>query len=125
MLKELLKLMTTTHLAKLTSMKEQSNSRFRSSPIWRDHRLQMLDIADYSCQCCGVKYNHSQASKLQVHHRDLNKKNYLKIEDKSRFSVLCGDCHKFVHRIHNRLKKKKGTFAGALLLYELDEAFFL
>ena len=104
---------------------QASNSRFRSSPAWKEHRAVMLDLAGYACQCCGAKCKEDNAQNLQVHHRDLNKRNYTKLDDKSKFSVLCGDCHKFLHRIHNRLKSKKGTFAGALILYELDEMFFI
>lgn len=100
---------------------QMSHSRFRSSPEWRDHRLQVLERDDNKCTCCGLKYS---ADKLQVHHKDLNKANYYKLDNLDDFVSLCSTCHKCLHAFEHKVRNKKRAFTGESALIELVMRFF-
>lgn len=81
-------------------------SDFRTSPEWKQHRVDMLDLHNNTCNFCGINHEKHQ-HKLQVHHRSMLKSEYTNLDDMSRFSLLCSNCHKTVHQMYIRVKSKK------------------
>lgn len=101
---------------------QKSRARFRSSPAWRDFRLQMIERDESKCQCCGIRY---PAPKLQVHHKDLDKERYEELDVPETFVCLCSTCHKSLHSMERKVRNKTRAFVGSPLLRELVSQFFV
>lgn len=100
----------------------RSRAKFRSSPEWADHRLKVLERSGGHCECCGIKY---PSSKLQVHHKDLNKERYEELDDLENFVSLCSICHRSLHAFEKKVRNKKRAFQGEHSLAELIMRFFV
>lgn len=100
----------------------KSRAKFRSSPEWKDWRLQVIERDDNTCKCCGLKY---PSSKLQCHHKNLDKEKYQTLDDINEFVSLCSVCHKSLHSFERKVKNKKRSFCGSPELKELVLKFFV
>ena len=101
---------------------QKSRAKFRHSAEWTDWRMQVLARSEGKCDACGMKY---PDSKLQCHHRDMNKDNYEKLEDLSHFASLCSTCHKAVHQFEKKVRSKKRAYTGSPELRDLVNRFFI
>lgn len=99
----------------------KSRAKFRSSPEWRDWRLQVLERDKNTCQCCGRRY---PSARLQCHHKDLNKEKYMVLDNLDDFVALCSVCHKTVHSMYTKVCSKKVAFQGHPALRHLVLSFF-
>lgn len=94
----------------------KSRAKFRSSPEWGDWRMQVISNANSCCQLCGMAY---PSSKLQVHHRSLDKSEYEKLENLDDFMALDSTCHRMVHALHKKVFRKKKAYSGCSELRDL------
>lgn len=100
----------------------KTRAKFRSSPEWKDWRLQVLERDGNRCTCCGLSY---PSPRLQCHHRDMNKEKYQILDNLSDFTSLCATCHKSLHAFERKVRSKKRAFSGDHSLVELVNRFFL
>ena len=99
-------------------------SDFRTSPEWKQHRVDMLDLHNSTCNFCQI--NHSKNTrKLQVHHRSMLKSEYTNLDDMSRFSLLCSNCHKTVHQMYIRVNSKKSPSNDEDMIRIVNRFFIL
>lgn len=69
-------------------------------PNWQRLRLEALEAAEFTCQCC-----YGSESQLHVHHRQYFKGRMIWEYDLSELEVLCDDCHADAHYELNDLKR--------------------
>lgn len=101
---------------------QKSRARFRSSPAWKDFRLQMIERDGSKCQCCGIRY---PSPKLQLHHKDLSKERYQELDVAENFVCLCSTCHKSLHAMERKVRSKKRAYTGNPALRDLVNQFFI
>lgn len=100
----------------------KARAKFRHTPEWGDWRLQVLERSKGKCDMCGMKY---PPQRLQVHHRDMDKDNYEKLENLDHFSCMCSTCHKAVHQFEKKVRSRKRAYEGSPELMELVNKFFI
>lgn len=68
-------------------------------PRWQRKRLEMLQSANFECNCCGAN-----DKTLHVHHRQYFKGRMVWDYGSNELDVLCEDCHKEEHAYLDGLK---------------------
>lgn len=61
-------------------------------PLWQKKRLEALEAAEFTCQCCM-----DSESQLQVHHRAYIKGRMIWEYEVGELEVLCESCHSSAH----------------------------
>lgn len=69
-------------------------------PNWQRKRLEMLEVANFECSCCGDK-----EKTLHVHHRRYIKGRMAWEYEGHELAVLCEDCHKDEHDARELLER--------------------
>lgn len=82
-------------------MTSKERNKFRSTVTWKNFRLEILKERGIYCECCGMKHK-----SLTLHHRNMDKTQYTNLSDVTHFSLLCRNCHDFLHHIHTQTFKK-------------------
>ena len=88
-------------------LNQKDKSKFRSSTEWKDFRLQKIEESENKCDLCNNIFIGNRSRKLNLHHRCLDPRQYTDISDKTRFSILCSNCHEFCHTMEKRVNNKK------------------
>lgn len=99
-------------------------SDFRTSPLWKQHRVDMLDLHNNTCNFCGINHEKHQ-HKLQVHHRLMDKRFYQVLDNKDNFSLLCSLCHQSLHKFYIRVKSKKSPATDEDMIRIVKRFFIL
>lgn len=100
----------------------RTRAKFRSSPEWKDWRIQVIERDEYRCKCCGRKY---PSRSLQCHHKNMDKEQYQILDNLDDFVSLCSVCHKAVHQFEIKVRSKKQAFNGNSALSDLVKCFFI
>lgn len=104
------------------SSNQKSRAAFRHSIEWSDFRLQRIEATGSKCDCCGMKYN---APKLQIHHKNLDPEKYEILDNVEDFAVLCSVCHRLLHSLEKKVRRKSKAYEGISELRELVNKFFI
>lgn len=67
-------------------------------PKWQKKRLEALNNADFTCQCCF-----DSDTELHVHHKRYVKGRKIWEYDISELDVLCDNCHKTAHDAKDKI----------------------
>ena len=103
----------------------KSYSEKLKSPKWQKKRLEVLEKADWKCECCGDK-----EETLHVHHTFYEKGREVWEYDKDDLSCLCSNCHEKTHQFYSRIKEKtkygmcKNGFPDTIEASNFVESFF-
>lgn len=100
----------------------KTRAKFRSSPEWKDWRLQVLERDHNKCTCCGIAY---PSPKLQCHHKSMLKEKYQILDNLDDFTSLCLVCHRGIHALERKVRNKKRAFAGCKELKDFVLRFFI
>ena len=68
-------------------------------PRWQKKRLEIMERAEFSCECCGDKEN-----TLNVHHKEYLKGHEPWEYELNQLVCLCQDCHEIMHSTNYALK---------------------
>lgn len=77
---------------KASATKSKSYLEKLKDPRWQRKRLESLDLADWTCECCGDK-----SSTLHVHHKQYLKGREPWEYENDQLEVLCETCHSEEH----------------------------
>ena len=69
-------------------LNQKEKSKFRSTPEWKQFRVDKISETNGKCECCGRFF---KSPKLRIHHKDLDSTKYTHISDPTRFNPSC-DC---------------------------------
>lgn len=102
---------------------QKEKKKFRDSKEWKDFRADKIDKVNGCCECCGIDHS-KHTRKLQVHHKDSDKKNYSNLSKPENFAVLCSVCHKILHQLEARVRSKKQATKNRHII-DLVAGYFL
>lgn len=85
-------------------------------PRWQRKRLEVLDAAGWSCECCGDTKN-----TLHVHHKRYIKGREPWEYERNRLEVLCEECHQCVHAYKDQLNQVLSEYPS----WQAEELFSL
>lgn len=102
-------------------LNQKEKSKFRSTPEWKQFRVDKIVETDGKCECCGRKF---KSPKLHIHHMDLDSTKYTDISDPTRFKVLCNACHDTLHWAHTLTISKKNPTSNQNII-NLQAPFFI
>lgn len=81
-------------------------------PLWQKRRLEVLERAEFACECCG-----ETESQLHVHHRQYFKGRKIWEYAENELEALCDSCHE---EAHHRLDSVK-VLLSTLPVDAIDE----
>ena len=79
-------------------------------PFWQKKRLDVLNSANFQCECCGEK-----EKTLHVHHKHYIKGRLAWEYEDSELEALCADCHESAHISKERIDAAISQFPSVML----------